>query len=77
MARVCQITGKRTRVGNNVSHANNKTKRKFYPNLQTKKFYLEDEGQWITLKVSTHAIRIINKLGLKGAIKKAGLEIVS
>lgn len=76
MARVCQITGKRTKIGHNVSHANNKTKRKFYPNLQTKRFYLEDEGEWITLKVSTHALRIINRLGLKAAIKKAGLEIV-
>jgi large subunit ribosomal protein L28 len=71
MARVCQITGKRTRVGNNVSHANNKTKRKFYPNLQTKRFFLPDENRWITLKVSVSAIRTINKNGISSVLKKA------
>lgn len=71
MARVCQITGKRPRVGNNVSHANNKTKRKFYPNLQKKRFYLPEEDRWITLKVSTSALRTINKNGLKAVLKKA------
>ncbi|HXA01712.1 MAG TPA: 50S ribosomal protein L28 [Cytophagaceae bacterium] len=71
MARVCQITGKRTRVGNNVSHANNKTKRKFYPNLQTKRFFLQEENRWITLKVSTSAIRTINKNGISAVLKKA------
>ena len=71
MARVCQITGKRPRVGNSVSHANNKTKRKFYPNLQKKKFYLPDEDRWVTLKVSTSAIRTINKNGITAVIKKA------
>ncbi|CAN5181272.1 50S ribosomal protein L28 [soil metagenome] len=71
MARVCQITGKRPQVGNNVSHANNKTKRKFYPNLQKKRFYLPDEDRWITLKVSTSALRTINKNGLKAVLKKA------
>ena len=60
MARVCEISGKRTRVGNNVSHANNKTKRKFYPNLQTKKFFVAEENKWITLKVSTKVIKTIN-----------------
>jgi large subunit ribosomal protein L28 len=76
MARVCQITGKRTVSGNNVSHANNKTKRKFYPNLQNKRLFLEEEGIWVSLRVSTHALRIINRLGLGQALKKAGLEIV-
>lgn len=76
MARVCQITGKRTVSGNNVSHANNKTKRKFYPNLQDKRLFLEDEGVWVNLKVSTHALRIINRLGLSKALRKSGLEIV-
>lgn len=71
MARVCQITGKRPRTGNNVSHANNKTKRKFYPNLHKKRFYLADEDTWITLKVSTSALRTINKNGLKAVLKKA------
>jgi large subunit ribosomal protein L28 len=71
MARVCQITGKRPQVGNNVSHANNKTKRKFYPNLQKKRFYLPDEDRWITLKVSTSALRTINKNGLKAVLRKA------
>ena len=71
MAKVCQITGKRPQVGNNVSHANNKTKRKFYPNLQKKKFYLPEEDKWITLKVSTSAIRTINKNGITAVLKKA------
>jgi large subunit ribosomal protein L28 len=71
MARVCQITGKRPQVGNNVSHANNKTKRKFYPNLQKKRFYIPEEDRWITLKVSTSALRTINKNGLKAVLKKA------
>ncbi len=74
MARVCQITGKRPRVGNNVSHANNKTKRKFYPNLQKKRFYLPEEDKWITLKVSTSALRTINKNGIKAVLKKAKAE---
>ena len=64
MARVCDITGKKVQVGNNVSHANNKTKRKFYPNLQKKRFYIPEEDKWITLKVSTSAIRTINKNGI-------------
>ncbi len=71
MAKVCQITGKRPQVGNNVSHANNKTKRKFYPNLQKKKFYLPEEDKWITLKVSTSALRTINKNGITAVLKKA------
>lgn len=71
MAKVCQITGKRTRVGNNVSHANNKTKRKFYPNLQTKRFYIPSTGEWVSLKVSTSALRTINKNGIEATIKKA------
>jgi large subunit ribosomal protein L28 len=71
MARVCDLTGKRPQVGNNVSHANNKTKRKFYPNLQKKKFYVPEENAWITLKVSTSAIRTINKNGISAVLKKA------
>ncbi len=71
MARVCDITGKRVQTGNNVSHANNKTKRKFYPNLQKKRFYIPEEDKWVTLKVSTSALRTINKNGLTAVLKKA------
>lgn len=71
MARVCQITGKRAQVGNNVSHAHNKTKRKFYPNLHKKRFYIPEEDRWITLKVSAKAIRTINKNGITAVLKKA------
>ena len=71
MARVCDLTGKRPRVGNNVSHANNKTKRKFYPNLQKKRFYIPEEDAWVTLKVSTSALRTINKNGISAVLKKA------
>lgn len=71
MARVCQVTGKRPRSGNNVSHAHNKTKRKFYPNLQKKRFYIPEEDKWITLKVSTSALRTINKNGISSVLKKA------
>ena len=71
MARICEITGKRPRVGNRVSHANNKTKRRFYPNLQMKRFFLAEEGTWVTLKVSTSAIRTINKKGLGVVLREA------
>lgn len=71
MSKVCQVTGKRPRSGNNVSHSNNRTKRKFYPNLQKKKFYIPEEDRWVTLKVSTKAIRTINKNGLTRTIKEA------
>lgn len=71
MARICQVSGKRPRVGNNVSHANNKNKRKFYPNLQKKKFYLPEEDKWVTLKVSASTIRTINKNGITSVLKKA------
>jgi len=71
MARVCEITGKRPQVGNKVSHANNKTKRRFYPNLQTKRFYVPEEGKWITMKVSTKAIKTINAKGISAVLKEA------
>lgn len=57
--------------GNNVSHSNRKTKRKFYPNLINKKFYLEEEGMWVQLRVSARGLRIINKIGLKNALLRA------
>ncbi len=69
MARVCQVTGKRPITGNTVSHSNIKTKRRFLPNLQTKKYYFVEEDRWITLKLSTEAIRTINKNGLLSVIK--------
>jgi large subunit ribosomal protein L28 len=71
MARVCEITGKRPRVGNKVSHANNKTKRRFYPNLQTKRFYIPEEDKWITLKVSTKALKTINLRGIASVMKES------
>jgi large subunit ribosomal protein L28 len=67
--RICQITGKRAVSGNNVSHSNIKTKRKFSPNLKTKRFFIAEENRWITLKVSTHAIRIISKRGISAVLK--------
>jgi large subunit ribosomal protein L28 len=70
MARVCQVTGKMPIGGNKVSHSNIKTKRRFLPNLQKKKFYLAEEDKWISLKLSTEAIRTINKNGLYAVVKK-------
>lgn len=70
MSRICDLTGKAALVGNRVSHSNVKTKRKFYPNLQMKRFYLPDENRWITLKVSTSAIKTINKIGITEAINR-------
>jgi large subunit ribosomal protein L28 len=75
MARVCQITGKKTRVGNNVSHANNKTKRKFYPNLQTKRFFVPSLNEWVSLKLSTTAIRTISKKGIEAVLKESGIDV--
>lgn len=69
MARVCDITGKRSISGNHVSHAHNKVRRKFYPNLQRKRFYIPEEDRWITLKVSTSALRTINKVGISKVLK--------
>ena len=70
MARVCQVTGKKPMGGHSVSHSNIKTKRRFLPNLQTKRFYFAEEERWITLKVSTDAIRTINKNGLSSVVKE-------
>ena len=69
MARVCQVTGKRPITGNTVSHSNIKTKRRFLPNLQSKRYFLAEENKWITLKLSTEAIRTINKNGLLSVVK--------
>ena len=69
--KVYEITGKVAMVGNNVSHSNHKTKRKFSPNLKTKRFWSEEDGRWITLKVSAAGIKTINKKGLAAALKGA------
>ena len=71
MSRICQVTGKKVMVGNNVSHAMNKTKRKFYPNLQTKKFFVPETGETVILKVSANAIRTIDKNGVASVLAKA------
>ena len=71
MSKVCDITGKRARSGNNVSKANNKTKRKFFPNLHKKKFYVPEKDIWVTLKVSSTALRTINKNGINAVLKQA------
>lgn len=70
MSKVCQLTGKRPITGHNVSHSNRKTKRRFLPNLQKKRFYIPETDQWVTLRVSTAAIRTINKLGIYAYLKK-------
>lgn len=64
MARVCQVTGKGPMVGNNVSHANNKTKRRFLPNLQYRRFWVESENRWVRLRISAAALRLIDKVGI-------------
>ena len=64
MARVCAVTGKKPMVGNNISHANNKTKRRFLPNLQSRRFWVESENRWIRLRISNAALRTIDKLGI-------------
>jgi large subunit ribosomal protein L28 len=71
MSRICQITGKKVMVGNNVSHSKRRTKRRFYPNLMKRKFYFEEEDRWVTLNVSASGVRNINKKGLKVALEEA------
>jgi large subunit ribosomal protein L28 len=68
MARVCQVTGKRPMVGNNVSHANNKTKRRFLPNLQYRRFWLETENRWVRLRITNAALRLIDKNGIDSVL---------
>ena len=70
MSKVCQLTGKRPAVGNNVSHSNRKTKRRFLPNLQAKTFFIPETGQTVRLKLSTSAIKTINKLGIFAYLTK-------
>jgi large subunit ribosomal protein L28 len=71
MSRICQITGKKAMVGNSVSHSNRKTKRRFNPNLQEKRFFVPEEQKWVTIKVSTAGIKIINVKGIYACIKEA------
>jgi large subunit ribosomal protein L28 len=71
MSKVCELTGKKAIVGNKVSHSNVKTKRKFNPNLKVKRFFVAAENKWITLKVSTSALRTINKNGIESVMKEA------
>lgn len=74
MSRICHITGKVPVTGNKVSHSNIKTKRRFLPNLQTKRYFLAEEDKWITLKLSTEGIRTINKNGLYSVVKQLRAE---
>lgn len=70
MSRVCQVTGKRPITGNNVSHANNKTKRRFLPNIQHHRFWVEEENRFVSLKISTKGIRTVDKLGITAVLEK-------
>ncbi len=78
MSRVCQVTGKRPMVGNNVSHANNKTKRRFLPNLNSHRFWVESENRWVRLRLSAKGMRIIDKNGIDAVLadmRKRGIKI--
>lgn len=68
MARECQVTGKKPMVGNNVSHANNKTKRRFLPNLQNRRYWVESENRWVRIRISTSGQRLIDKLGIDAVL---------
>lgn len=70
MARVCQVTGKKPMAGNNVSHAHNKTRRRFLPNLQNRKFWVESENRWVSLRISNAALRTIDKNGIDAVLAK-------
>ncbi len=78
MSRVCQVTGKRPLTGNNVSHANNKTKRRFLPNLQSRRFWVESESRWVRLRVSKKGLRMIDKNGIEqvlASIRARGVKV--
>ena len=70
MTRVCDVTGKKTTTGNNVSHAKNRTRRKFLPNLHSRKFWVESENRWVSMKISGAALRTIDKLGIDEVLKR-------
>ena len=78
MARVCMVTGKKPMVGNNVSHANNRTKRRFLPNLQNRKFWVESENRWVGMRITNNALRTIDKNGIDAVLadlRAAGQKI--
>ena len=78
MARVCQVTGKAPMVGNNVSHANNKTKRRFLPNLQQRRFWVESENRWVSLRLTNAALRTIDKNGIDAvlaSVRARGVQV--
>lgn len=78
MARVCMVTGKKPMVGNKVSHAQNKTKRRFLPNLQNRKFWVESENRWVSMRITNHALRTIDKNGIDSVLagmRAAGQKI--
>jgi large subunit ribosomal protein L28 len=78
MARVCDLTGKKTIFGNNVSHSNHKTRRRFYPNLQEKRFFIPEENRWVTLKVAASTLKTINKKGISAylnSLRKKGQHV--
>ena len=78
MARVCMVTGKKPMVGNNVSHANNRTKRRFLPNLQNRKFWVESEYRWVSMRITNNALRTIDKNGIDAVLadmRAAGQKI--
>lgn len=75
MSRRCKLTNKKPLVGNNVSHANNRTKKRQLPNLQTKRIYLADEDRWVRVRLSTRALRTVTKKGLKSYLKSQGLRL--
>ena len=74
MSRICDVTGRKPMYGNNVSHAHNKYRRRFYINLQKKRFWLSDENRWITLNVSTQGLRLIDKIGIRKVVNKMKAE---
>jgi large subunit ribosomal protein L28 len=78
MARVCQVTGKKPQLGNHVSHANNKTRRRFLPNLQYRRFWVESENRWVSMRLSQHGLRTIDKNGIDAVLadmRKRGVRI--
>lgn len=78
MSKVCQVTGKRPRTGNNVSHAHNKTKRRFVPNIHTRRFWVPSEKRWVRLKVSTKGMRTIDKVGIEKVLadmRRRGIKV--
>jgi large subunit ribosomal protein L28 len=74
MAQVCEVTGKKPMSGHNVSHANNKSKRRFLPNLQRRKFWVESENRWVSLRLSNAALRTIDKNGIDAVLEKMRLQ---